>query len=49
MAEEDPAETYCRRPGNCEYDAQGDAEAASEPDCDEVGDHAGDDGAVERV
>ena len=49
MAEEDPAKPHCRRPADGQNDAQGDAEAAGEPDCDERCDHAGNNGAVQRV
>ena len=49
VAEEDPAEPHCRRPGHGQDDGQGDGAVAAEPTRNEVGDHADDDGAVQRV
>lgn len=49
VAEEDPAETHCRCPGDGEDDAQGDGAVAAEPTRNEIGHHPGNDGAVQRV
>jgi hypothetical protein len=49
VAEEDPAETHCRRPGDGQDDAQGDGEVAAEPAGNEIGHHPSNDGAVQRV